>query len=151
MDPRLDSLPDAFWTVPYTGSRYPGSPAVSRLPGLAPGANCQLFAYEVLRHFGRCVPPLRSSELWNDTRHTARVARPDFLDLLFFNADTDPYGAHVGVWAGPDAVLHLSSEVGRPAVWSLADFTGHDRYRVLLGAKRAGPCGAGTPLDLIGK
>ncbi|MFD9457838.1 hydrolase [Streptomyces sp. NPDC059985] len=145
MDPRLASLPDAFWAVPYTGSRYPGSPAVSRLPGLAPGANCQLFAYEVLRHFGRSVPPLRSSELWDDTLHTVRVTEPEFLDLLFFSAGTDPYGAHVGVWAGADKVLHLSSEVGRPALWSLADFAAHERYRVLLGAKRAGPLGSDHP------
>ncbi|MET9604948.1 hydrolase [Streptomyces sp. NPDC006512] len=141
MEPLLASLPDAFRTVRYAASRYPGSPAVSRLPGLAPGANCQLFAYEVLRHFGRYVPPLRSSELWDDTRHTTRVTEPGVLDLLFFNADPEPFGAHVGVWAGDDAVLHLCAEVGRPALWSLADFTARSRYRVLLGAKRAGPSG----------
>ncbi|MEV7833327.1 hydrolase [Streptomyces subrutilus] len=136
MGPLLAALPDAFGTVPYAGSRFPGSAAVRRRPDLAEGANCQLFAYAVLRHFGRAVPALRSDDLWSDTRHTTGVVRPQVLDLLLFGADRDPYGAHVGVWAGGGTVLHLCAEVGRPALWTLADFAARPRYRVLIGAKR---------------
>ncbi len=136
-EPLLSRLPADMLTVPYAGSRFPGSRAVADRPGLAAGANCQLFAYEVLRHFGFAVPALRSSELWDDTRTTVRVEgdlRP--LDLLLFNRSDQAYGAHVGVRAGDDAVLHLCAEVGRPAVWGLADFAARERYRVLVGAKR---------------
>ncbi|MET8246611.1 hydrolase [Streptomyces sp. NPDC005202] len=137
MDGRLlDRLPAAFWTVPYAGSRFPGAPAVAARPGLAAGANCQLFAHEVLRHFGLAPPPLRSSELWTDTQATVRVPRPRPLDLLLFNATDDAYGAHVGVWTGEDEVLHLCAQVGRPVVWTMAEFAARERYRVLIGVKR---------------
>ncbi|MDJ0345788.1 hydrolase [Streptomyces sp. H10-C2] len=132
----LHRLPADFWTVPYTGSRFPGSAAVVGRPGLAAGANCQLFAYEVLRHFGLAPPAQRSSDLWDDTEVTVRVPVPRPLDLLLFNAVDDPYSAHVGVWIDNDAVLHLCAEIGRPAVWGLADFAERERYRVLVGAKR---------------
>lgn len=90
----------------------------------------------MLAHFGRRVPPLRSSELWVDTAVTERVLRPEPLDLLLFNRSVDPYGAHVGVCAGDDLVLHLCREVGRPAIWPLAAFAARPRYAVLIGAKR---------------
>ncbi len=132
----LERLPAALWTVPYAGSRFPGSPAVAARPDPAAGANCQLYAYAVLRHFGLAAPPLRSSELWADTRDTVCVPRPRPLDLLLFNAVDDAYGAHVGVWADEDRVLHLCAEAGRPAVWTPADFAARERYRVLVGVKR---------------
>lgn len=136
MEPILARLPAAFWTVPYVASRFPGAPTVNERPGLAAGGNCQLFAYEVLRHFGLAPADLRSRELWDDTASTVHVSSLEPLDLLLFNASHNPYGAHVGVWAGDDAVLHLCAELGCPAVWSLADFAARQRYRVLLGAKR---------------
>ncbi|MEE1827049.1 hydrolase [Streptomyces sp. BE20] len=130
------TLPQLLWDVPYVGARHPGSPAVAERPGLAAGANCQLYAYAVLAHFGRVVPPLRSSDLWEDRDATRRVSTPRPLDLLLFNATDDAYGAHVGVCAGGDTVLHLCAEVGRPVVWRLAEFGARDRYRVLVGIKR---------------
>ncbi|MDI3403712.1 hydrolase [Streptomyces cavernicola] len=132
----LARLPERFWSVPYKGSRFPGAADVLARPALRFGANCQLFAYAVLGHFGIGVPPLRSSELWHDTAATVHVPAPGPLDLVLFNGDDDPYGAHVGVWAGGDAVLHLCTEAGRPAVWTRAEFARRARYRVLLGAKR---------------
>lgn len=135
-EPLLSRIPATIWTVPYAGSRFPGSAEVAGRPGLAAGANCQLFAYGVLEYFGRAVPPLRSSDLWDDTAATVRVPVPRPLDLLLFNAADSAYGAHVGVWVGDDQVLHLCAEVGRPAVWSPADFAKRERYRVLIGAKR---------------
>ena len=133
-------LPDSFWEVRYVGARYPGSPAVLARPGLADGANCQLFAYEVLRHFGYDPPDLRSSELWHDARSTQCVPVPRPLDLVLVNVTRDPWGAHVGVWAGQhggeDKVLHLCAEAGRPALWTLAMFAARPSYRELIGYKR---------------
>lgn len=129
-------LPDSFWEVRYVGARYPGSPAVLARPGLADGANCQLFAYEVLRHFGYDPPDLRSSELWDDTVSTQRVAVPRPLDLVLVNSTNDAWGAHMGVWADDDRVLHLCAETGRPALWGLAQFAARPSYRELVGYKR---------------
>jgi hypothetical protein len=129
-------LPDSFWEVRYVGARYPGSPAVLARPGLADGANCQLFAYEVLRHFGYDPPDLRSSELWDDTVSTQRVAVPRPLDFVLVNSSKDAWGAHVGVWADDDRVLHLCAETGRPALWGLAQFAARPSYRELVGYKR---------------
>ncbi|MFF2779980.1 hydrolase [Streptomyces sp. NPDC058052] len=139
MESIISRLPADFWTVRYDGSRFPGAAAVAASPGLGPGANCQLYAYEVLRHFGLTPPELRSSDLWEDTGSTVRVpvARP--LDLLLYNATDRAYGAHVAVCAGDGALLHLCAEVGRPAVWRPEDFAARARYRVLLGAKRILP------------
>ncbi|MFF5917878.1 hydrolase [Streptomyces flavochromogenes] len=132
-------LPAEFWTVRYDGSRFPGAAAVTARPGLAAGANCQLFAYEVLRHCGLTPPELRSSELWSDTEATVRVPVAQALDLVLFNSTAGAYGAHVGVHVGDDAILHLCAEVGRPAVWAAADFAARERYAVRLGAKRVLP------------
>ncbi|WP_407548728.1 cell wall hydrolase [Streptomyces sp. Pv4-95] len=148
----LGRLPEALRGVAYSAARHPvagapecPSPAAAGAgagpAGLAEGANCQLYAYAVLGHFGLAVPPLRSSELWAEDRATRRVERPRPLDLVLFDggpADGRPagYGAHVGVHVGDDAVLHLCREVGRPAVWSYADFAARPRYSRLLGAKR---------------
>ncbi|MFE0510045.1 hydrolase [Streptomyces sp. NPDC058964] len=136
MDQLLNLLPAAFWNVPHVGSRFPGSPTVTSRPDLALGANCQLFAYEVLRHFGFDPPALRSSELWADRTATVHVSPARPLDLLLFNSTHDAYGAHVGLWAGEGRVLHLCAEAGRPAVWELTEFAARQRYRVLLGVKR---------------
>ena len=132
-------LPDAYWDVRYVGARYPGASAVRDRPGLTDGANCQLFAYEVLCHFGLIPPDLRSSELWSDTAVTQRVTVPRPLDLVLVNTTPDPWGAHVGVWAGDDQVLHLCAEVGKPALWNLAMFAARPSYRVLVGFKRVNP------------
>ncbi|WP_260634910.1 cell wall hydrolase [Streptomyces angustmyceticus] len=156
----LRSLPEALRKVTYSGARHPGAPTPecpSYVPGgvdgasgaapgpfadLAGGANCQRYAYAVLRHFGLLIPPLRSAELWADDRATRRAARPQELDLVLFDAGPAEgrppgYGAHVGVHLGPDQVLHLCREIGRPAVWRYADFAARPRYRRFLGAKRA--------------
>jgi hypothetical protein len=36
----------------------------------------------------------------------------------------------------PDEVLHLSREVGVPAVWPLSDFAARARFIILVGFKR---------------
>jgi hypothetical protein len=37
---------------------------------------------------------------------------------------------------GDERVIHLSKQVGLPAIWSLDEFTKNDRYKVFIGAKR---------------
>ncbi|MFE1772371.1 cell wall hydrolase [Streptomyces sp. NPDC059008] len=159
-------LPAELRKVTYSGARHPGAgtpecpssgpdgPTVTagpaapgELAALSGGANCQRYAYAVLGHFGLPIPPLRSAELWADRRATRRADRPRPLDLVLFDGGPvagrpEGYGAHVGVHLGPDQVLHLCREVGRPAVWRYADFAARARYARLLGFKRAvGPQG----------
>ena len=128
----LASLPEWYWTVPYEGSRFPRN--VSR-GDLQSGANCQLWAFEVLSWFGYVMADLRSDELWRDTVWSARVDDPEPLDLVLYNDHDEPYGAHVGVWTG-SAVAHLAFEAGRPTVWTHAEFEARPRYSTRIGFKR---------------
>lgn len=127
------TLPVWLWKVPYVGTAHPQ--AVPR-PSVRDGANCQLFAYEVLGLHGLVVPDLWSSELWEDEELTCRVDDPKPLDLVLFSEDLQSYGAHVGVVVGEDLVLHLCREVGHPVVWTMAEFASRPRYAVRLGFKR---------------
>lgn len=132
----IGDVPARLWAVPYVGARFPDSCAVAEQPGVTAGAHCQLFAYEVLDYFGLAAPALRSNDLWADTQATVRVARARPLDLVLVNATSEAWGAHVGVWVGDEQVLHLSAEIGRPAVWRMSEFAARTRYRVLIGFKR---------------
>lgn len=103
------------------------------------GANCQVFAYNVLAHFGKTIPPFRSSDLWEDTAHTEVVTDPaslKLLDLLFFHDRNESYGAHIGIYTGEGKILHLCKEVGKPVEWTFADFAQNKKYTHYLGAKR---------------
>src|SRR3954471_23808362 len=131
-------IPAAFWVVPYNAERFGARE-------IAAGANCQAFAYALLRHFGRDISDLRSSDLWEDTRETERVAELAPLDLVLFNRTADPYGAHVGVYLGAGRVIHLARRVGRPAVWPLERFACESGYEVFIGAKRVRPATTGSP------
>jgi hypothetical protein len=122
-----------MWQVPYVSSAVPGVRAPS---SWLQGSNCQRFAYGFLAAFGVACPPLRSSELWSDREFTVEVDDPQPLDLVLFNRKNDPSGAHIGVWMAPDEVLHLSREVGVPAVWNLAEFAARPRYATRIGFKR---------------
>lgn len=134
----LEFLPPHLRAVPYVYARHPGATA----PGdVSNGANCQLYAYAVLAHFGLHVPPMHSSGLWADRDATQVVRDPQPMDLLLFDGGRKPdleegYAAHIAVHVGPDQVLHLCQEVGVPIVWSYADFAARPRYSRLLGAKR---------------
>lgn len=128
----LRQLPLSFFEVPYVGAQIPAGDY-----GLARGANCQRYAYAVLRHFGADLPPYRSSDLWADRVHTQTVKGPfEPLDLLLFGAADAAYGAHVGLWSGGEGVLHLCKSVGVPTIWTLEQFAARPEYRVLIGAKR---------------
>jgi len=126
-------LPDFVWTVVYNGANVPRDSVPYELTG---GANCQIFAYAVLEHFGIAVPPLRSSELWSDTSFTRRVGDYRPLDLLLFNRTDAAWGAHVALFVGENKAIHLCASEGRPVIWRLEDFAMRDEYAVLLGGKR---------------
>jgi lipoprotein Spr len=130
--PRLE-LPERFSAVPYSATCVPGKVPLS---AFATGANCQLFSYALLAHYGLEVPPWRSSDLWVDTRASRRVTQLEPLDLLLWNKAPDAYGAHVGVYLGEGRAAHLSRQVGRPTVWALASFLVFSEYHVFIGAKR---------------
>jgi hypothetical protein len=135
-DPGLPPLPGGLpaWVLdaPYSASAHPGAPDA---PPIGDGANCQRYAYAVVALFGRSVPPVRSSELWTwPAQHPGRAdALP--LDLALVNGTEDAWGAHVAV-VTRTALLHLCSEVGRPAVWTWQDFARRPRYAHLVGLVR---------------
>jgi cell wall-associated NlpC family hydrolase len=128
-----EQLPEAFADVEWVGERFPGAPEVSGIEG---GANCQQYAYTVLAQFGLQVPPLRSSELWTDARLHTVTGDEQALDLVLYAPTSDPYGAHVGVVVGDDAILHLCAELNHPAVWSERDFAQREHYGCRIGARR---------------
>jgi cell wall-associated NlpC family hydrolase len=128
----IDQLPPRFWSVTYDGEVTPKN-APHRLNETA---NCLVYAYDVLAHFGLEVPRYWSSELWADVSSTRIVDGPEPLDLMLFAAEPVAYAAHVGVYVGGGRVLHLCKEVGEPVVWPLAEFAARQRYRTLVGIKR---------------
>jgi hypothetical protein len=128
----IERLPPHFWSVRYDGEVTPKN-ALERMNETA---NCVVYAYEVLAHFGREVPPFWSSELWADMASTRIVDKPEPLALMLFAAEPVAYAAHVGVYVGEGLVLHLCKEVGEPVVWPLREFAARDRYRTLVGIKR---------------
>jgi hypothetical protein len=132
----LRDLPAWFWDVPFVADRWPGSVPRSALPE---GGNSQLFAYEVLAHFGFHIPDVRSAELWRDTDATSVVLTPQPLDLVLLHDREQAWGAHVGVVVSDSEVLHLCVEVGKPAVWTWAEFAARTRYAHLIGYKRPRP------------
>jgi len=138
-DPRLDlslspiNIPERFKKVLYDNNRYPGAPGVQ---GVARGANCQQYAYELVRAFGFAIPDFRSSDLWADNAHTQFSKRPKRFDLVLVHNVPDPWGAHVGVYVGNDLVLHLSKKIGSPAIESIQSIMRRAQYRYLLGFKR---------------
>lgn len=127
------TIPAHFLSIPYNAAIAPG---VVHLADLSTGANCQVFAYALLAHFGIAFPPLRSSELWADTEHSIAVTEFQPLDLLLFGKSADAFGAHVAVCVGEGRALHLSRAVGLPVEWAIEDFATHENYRVLIGGKR---------------
>ena len=123
-------IPAHFWAIHYDFAGFPA-------PDLSKGANCQAFAYALLRHFGRTISDLRSSDLWEDTRETVRVAGAlEPLDLLLFGPTTDAYGAHIGVYLGEGRVIHLAKRVGKPVIWPIEHFARESGYEIFIGAKR---------------
>jgi murein DD-endopeptidase / murein LD-carboxypeptidase len=127
------TIPKHFFDVTYNGSHYPGSKETN---GLIGGANCQVFAYELLRHFGLEILDFRSDGLWEDTVYTKKVTQLEPLDILLWNKTDQAWGAHVGVYVGENAAIHLSKENRTAKIWQLEDFLEQPSYKVFIGAKR---------------
>ena len=130
----LIRVPPHFEEVRYVSDRIPG---VADNDDLTLGANCQLFAYCLLRQFGKNPPELRSSELWSDCVHTEEV-KNEFqpLDLMLYNNTADSYGAHVGVYLGKGTIYHLSKKNGRPRYEAHTAMLTQPEYTFFIGAKR---------------
>lgn len=136
MNKWLASLPDEFWQTSYNGKHHPQAEGVKGLEG---GANCQQFAYEVLRFYGLNPPNLRSSELWEDNHTLITITDLNALqplDLLLWNKTAQAYGAHVGVYVGEGQALHLSQTNQYPKVEALSYLATLPNYPVWIGAKR---------------
>jgi hypothetical protein len=125
-------VPLEFQCIPYDSTRHPQSAEFD----FRKGANCQLWAYALLKHFGVEVPPFRSSELWEDQAFSDVVQEFAPLDLLLFNDTERSWGAHVAVYLGDGVVAHLSRQVGRPEICAVEEMLQNPKYQVLVGAKR---------------
>jgi murein DD-endopeptidase / murein LD-carboxypeptidase len=131
-------IPPRFHGVAYDAARFPGAKGVEGVEGVEGGANCQLYAYEVIRSFGLVIPNFRSRELWEDEAHTRLVTgalAP--LDLLLFNKTLEPWGAHVAAYLGEGLAIHLCRRLGAPAIWSIEYFASRPEYVCFIGGKRA--------------
>lgn len=126
-------VPPAFFEVSYVAKRIPGS---NDQDDLSLGANCQLFAYSLLRHFGKSIPPFRSSELFEDNTYTHQVQNFEPLDLMLYHHKKEAYGAHIGLYLGAGKVIHLAKALGKPEVRQHIDFNQLERCRYFIGAKR---------------
>jgi hypothetical protein len=133
------NIPKAFFDVHYKTARVPG---VSNQSDLSLGANCQVFAYELLRVNGLTVPNVRSSELWGDTSYSKDVVDFEPLDLMLYSADGKSYGAHVGVYIGNGELIHLSLQNSKPEIIAHCLMQKNDKYKYFVGAKRMLTSGA---------
>ncbi len=126
-------IPENFHKVPYKADCFPGS---DKSKDIANGANCQYFAYELIRHYGRVIPDFRSSDLWEDTTHTSIVADLQPLDLILLHKTQNAWGAHVGVYVGNNLIIHLSKNIGFPIIENLESVMQQPQYCCFIGAKR---------------
>jgi cell wall-associated NlpC family hydrolase len=131
----ISRLPSYFWSTFYNAKHHPQAVGVKGLEG---GANCQQFAYEVLRFYGLNPPNLRSSELWEQIplKTITQLSDLQFLDLLLWNDTLEAYGAHVGVYVGEGQALHLSKNNQYPKIETLSYLNTLPEYKVWIGGKR---------------
>ena len=99
-------------------------------------ANCQVYAYEILRYNWKHVPDLRSSEMWEDINYSKKVNKYTPLDLLFFNKNAESWWAHVWLYIWNNKVIHNTNKTWWVEIWDLELFKEYDEYKVLLWWKR---------------
>ena len=126
-------IPKHFYQVKYVGARIPG---VKNQSDLSLGANCQVFAYELLKANHLIPENLRSSELWRDIRYSRRVQQFKALDLMLYNNKASAFGAHMGVYLGEGRVFHLSQDIGYPEIALHSHLQQRPKYTIYIGAKR---------------
>lgn len=121
--------------APYLASAHPGVTGAADLNG---GANCQSYAFAMLRLFGVAIPPHRSSELFVDP-NLAHVSVSDAttLDLVLFSDYEEAWGAHVALCLNSSELVHLSADVGRPSIWTWTDFAVRMRYSTVVAVLRS--------------
>lgn len=71
----------------------------------------------------------QDSAIQTSPRFSASISRSS-------NRTGEAWGAHVAIVFG-DFLLHLSAEVGWPALWSWEEFAVRERYSRLVGVVRA--------------
>jgi len=125
-------IPPEFLTITYNGKQTPDS----TLSMFEHGANCQLFAYSLLAHFGVSIPSFRSSNLWEDETFTEKVDDPQAFDIMLFHKTPESWGAHVGLCIGEQKIIHLSKEVGVPEIKEYNRMGESDMYKYYIGCKR---------------
>lgn len=126
-------IPEHFHAVPYKTDCFPGS---DKSRGIEQGANCQYFAYELIRYYGCVIPDFRSSDLWEDAAHTSIVTHLQPLDLVLLHKTQNAWGAHVGVYVGNNFIIHLSKNIGFPIIQNLESVMQQPQYCCFIGAKR---------------
>lgn len=126
-------IPTPFRNVGYNADHFPGAPGVTGVEG---GANCQQYAYALLRYHGFVLPDFRSSELWEDAEYTAIADQMELFDLVMVHSTPQSWGAHVGLCVGEGLVLHLSKQIGVPQIELLDEMRQREAYRYLIGFKR---------------
>lgn len=127
-------IPEWLMEINYNGKIIPNGKTYDLLKT---GANCQVFAYYILRLNDKFVPEYRSSELWADTEFSEFIKK-DFqvLDILFFHKNDKAYGAHVAVYLGNNKAIHISKKNKIPVIWELETFLKQPEYQFFLGGKR---------------
>jgi hypothetical protein len=100
------------------------------------GANCQVFAYEILKFNWKKVPDLRSSEMWADNKISFEVHDFEKLDLIFFNNSTESYWAHVWLYIWNNKVIHNTNKTWWVEIWDLEEFRKYEDYQFILWWKR---------------
>ncbi len=127
------AIPIRFFSIKYGTTKLPSIRVDKKL---LLTANCQLFVYNLLHHFGYTFLTFRSSELWKDKKYTRKVRRIKPLDILLFAEQRKAYRAHIGLYLGSNRVIHLSKEIGYPTVWDFKEFKKRKLYKIFIGAKR---------------
>lgn len=125
-------IPPHFLNIPYNGKNFPGS----GIEDWQNGSNCQVFIYELLRHFGYVIPNHRSSELWEDEEFTKRVTALEPFDILFWHKEPKAWGAHIGLYWREKQVIHLSKKNNKPKIETLEGLSKLPEYQFFIGAKR---------------
>ena len=126
-------IPKIFFEVQYNSSRIPN---IKDQSDLTLGANCQVFAFELLKVNGITAPNFRSSELYSDTIYTEKVEIFKPLDLMLYNNNNNSFGAHVGVYIGNEKIIHLSLENGYAQIIEHQEMIKNRKYNIFIGAKR---------------
>jgi len=138
IDAKLDlsrspiAIPERFRDVRYNADHFPGAPDSNGVEG---GANCQQYAFSLLRHYGFEIPNLRSSEVWSDTEHTRVSEHLTPFDLVLVHNKPESFGAHIGLGIGDGLILHLSRKIDAPAIETITEMQARDEYRYLIGFK----------------